>query len=132
MCNVAGSHTRLSGKCAHTWMCVSTVTLCDFCVSHLSQVSRVLCLQDISKRLSLPPDMRLPERFLVKQSLSPTLNGPGPINRRLRRASLVGDVQMGNLLRRISENVIYVNGLTLGDCNGITSQVQRLTSIVLC
>ncbi|KAK2169456.1 hypothetical protein NP493_1188g00014 [Ridgeia piscesae] len=32
--------------------------------------------------------MRLPERFLVKQSLSPTLNGPGPINRRLRRASL--------------------------------------------
>ncbi|KAI0229820.1 Cyclin-dependent kinase 17 [Lamellibrachia satsuma] len=45
-------------------------------------------IEDISKRLSLPPDMRLPERFLVKQSLSPTLNGPGPINRRLRRASL--------------------------------------------
>jgi len=42
--------------------------------------------EDINKRLSLPADMRLPESFIVKQSVSPTLDGP--LNRRLRRASL--------------------------------------------
>ncbi|KAK2157634.1 hypothetical protein LSH36_188g11022 [Paralvinella palmiformis] len=41
---------------------------------------------DIKKRLSLPADMSLPDHFLAKQSISPTLDGP--INRRLRRASL--------------------------------------------
>jgi len=44
-------------------------------------------VQDINKRLSLPADMHLPESFLLKQSISPTLNGP--INRRLRKSSLV-------------------------------------------
>lgn len=45
--------------------------------------------QDINKRLSLPADVRVPESFLVKQTLSPTLDGDGPLNRRLRRTSLV-------------------------------------------
>jgi len=43
-------------------------------------------VRDINKRLSLPADMRIPESFMVKQALSPTLDGP--LNRRLRRASL--------------------------------------------
>ncbi|ELU12112.1 hypothetical protein CAPTEDRAFT_175804 [Capitella teleta] len=43
-------------------------------------------LQEINKRLSLPADMHLPESFLVKQDMSPSLDGP--ISRRLRRASL--------------------------------------------
>ena len=47
----------------------------------------VSVVQDINKRLSLPADMHLPESFLLKQSISPTLNGP--INRRLRKSSLV-------------------------------------------
>ncbi|KAG8197888.1 hypothetical protein JTE90_020267 [Oedothorax gibbosus] len=42
--------------------------------------------QDISKRLSLPADVRLPESFMDKQSVSPTLEGP--ISRTLRRQSL--------------------------------------------
>ena len=46
-------------------------------------------VQDINKRLSLPADMHLPESFLLKQSISPTLNGPGPVTRRLRKSSLV-------------------------------------------
>jgi hypothetical protein len=46
--------------------------------------------QDISKRLSLPADLRLPESFLAKQSLSPTLDGP--LSRQLRRQSLVTDL----------------------------------------
>ncbi|GFQ71926.1 hypothetical protein TNCT_484082 [Trichonephila clavata] len=43
--------------------------------------------QDISKRLSLPADVHLPESFLAKQTVSPTLEGP--ISRTLRRQSLV-------------------------------------------
>ncbi|XP_054164241.1 cyclin-dependent kinase 17-like [Oppia nitens] len=42
--------------------------------------------QDISKRLSLPADLHLPESFLVKQSLSPTPDGP--LTRQMRRQSL--------------------------------------------
>ena len=47
----------------------------------------VYILQDINKRLSLPADLRLPDSFLARQATSPTLDGP--LNRRLRRASLV-------------------------------------------
>ena len=57
---------------------------CIFCV-----------LQDINKRLSLPADMRLPESFLVKQAVSPTIDGP--LNRRLRRASLVSRSMKGQI-----------------------------------
>ncbi|XP_013416900.1 cyclin-dependent kinase 17 isoform X2 [Lingula anatina] len=52
----------------------------------LRQKHRRYSEQDISKRLSLPPDLRLPENFLARQSVSPTLDGP--LTRRLRRASL--------------------------------------------
>lgn len=45
-------------------------------------------LQDISKRLSLPMDIRLPQEFLQKLQLeSPDL--PKPLSRMSRRASLV-------------------------------------------
>lgn len=45
-------------------------------------------LQDISKRLSLPMDIRLPQEFLQKLQLeSPDL--PKPLTRMSRRASLV-------------------------------------------
>lgn len=48
--------------------------------------SRRLSQQDISKRLSLPADVHLPESFIAKQSVSPTLEGP--ISRTVRRQSL--------------------------------------------
>lgn len=47
---------------------------------------RVSQQQDISKRLSLPSDVRLPESFIAKQTVSPTLDGP--ISRAMRRQSL--------------------------------------------
>ena len=51
-----------------------------------------ICLdlqQDISKRLSLPADLRIPEAFLAKQSnsASPILDD-GPLSRTTRRQSL--------------------------------------------
>ncbi|CAG2162624.1 unnamed protein product [Oppiella nova] len=48
--------------------------------------SRRLNAQDISKRLSLPADLQLPESFLAKQTLSPTPDGP--LTRQMRRQSL--------------------------------------------
>uniref|UniRef100_T1J4D4 cyclin-dependent kinase n=1 Tax=Strigamia maritima TaxID=126957 RepID=T1J4D4_STRMM len=41
---------------------------------------------DINKRLSLPADIHLPESFIAKQSISPTLDGP--LTRATRRQSL--------------------------------------------
>ena len=41
--------------------------------------------QEVTKRLSLPADIRLPGDFLARQSLSPD----GQLSRRLRRKSLV-------------------------------------------
>ena len=32
--------------------------------------------EEISKRLSLPADLRLPENFVSRQTVSPTLEGP--------------------------------------------------------
>jgi hypothetical protein len=58
--------------------------------------TRRLNPQDISKRLSLPADLRLPESFLAKQSLSPTLDGP--LSRKLRRQSLVTDLNEFSLV----------------------------------
>ncbi|XP_074645110.1 cyclin-dependent kinase 17-like isoform X3 [Tubulanus polymorphus] len=43
-------------------------------------------VRDITKRLSLPADMRLPPDFLLKQAASPQINGP--LSRRDRRNSL--------------------------------------------
>lgn len=61
-----------------------------FIISTLIYIfSLIILQQDISKRLSLPADVRLPESFLAKQSLSPTLDGP--ISRTLRRQSLVSN-----------------------------------------
>lgn len=48
--------------------------------------NRRLNQHDITKRLSLPADLRLPESFLAKQSISPILDGP--LSRSVRRQSL--------------------------------------------
>ena len=58
-------------------------------------VLRFPVFQDITKRLSLPADMRLPESFLLKlannsgsgEMMSPSLNHP--LSRQARRSSLV-------------------------------------------
>lgn len=42
--------------------------------------------EEISKRLSLPADLRLPENFVTRQTVSPTLEGP--LTRATRRQSL--------------------------------------------
>lgn len=42
--------------------------------------------QDINKRLSLPADLHLPESFVAKQNVSPTIEGP--LTRATRRQSL--------------------------------------------
>jgi len=42
--------------------------------------------EEISKRLSLPADLRLPENFITRQAVSPTLEGP--FSRATRRQSL--------------------------------------------
>ncbi|XP_023233055.1 cyclin-dependent kinase 17-like [Centruroides sculpturatus] len=48
--------------------------------------NRRLNQHDITKRLSLPADLRLPESFLAKQSIGPILDGP--LSRSMRRQSL--------------------------------------------
>ncbi|CAG0912644.1 unnamed protein product, partial [Notodromas monacha] len=47
---------------------------------------RFLLQVDINKRLSLPADLRLPDSFISKESLSPVLDGP--LTRATRRQSL--------------------------------------------
>ena len=77
------------------WVVMTTPTMA---ICHMSSLPakwldfvtygiNVYILQDINKRLSLPADLRLPDSFLTRQATSPTLDGP--LNRRLRRASLV-------------------------------------------
>ncbi|GLH10935.1 Casein kinase I isoform alpha [Gryllus bimaculatus] len=48
--------------------------------------NRRLSEQDINKRLSLPADLHLPESFIAKQNVSPTIDGP--LSRATRRQSL--------------------------------------------
>lgn len=48
--------------------------------------NRRLSEQDINKRLSLPADLHLPESFIAKQNVSPTIEGP--LSRASRRQSL--------------------------------------------
>lgn len=44
--------------------------------------------EEINKRLSLPADLKLPENFVEKQAVSPTLDLEGPLSRATRRQSL--------------------------------------------
>ena len=46
----------------------------------------VIAQEEINKRLSLPADLKLPENFVEKQAVSPTLDGP--LSRVTRRQSL--------------------------------------------
>lgn len=52
--------------------------------------ARRLNQEDINKRLSLPADLQLPQDFLTKLSLSPTIEGP--LTRNIRRQSLVSSI----------------------------------------
>jgi hypothetical protein len=47
---------------------------------------RLTSQEEISKRLSLPADLKLPDNFVEKQAVSPTLQGP--LSRATRRQSL--------------------------------------------
>lgn len=72
--------------------------------------------EEINKRLSLPADLKLPDNFLEKQAVSPTLEGP--LSRATRRQSLseIGFGRMdtytkldklGEVMR--SRKFIYIN-----------------------
>ncbi|GFY60088.1 hypothetical protein TNIN_356111 [Trichonephila inaurata madagascariensis] len=75
--------------------------------------------QDISKRLSLPADVHLPESFLAKQTVSPTLEGP--ISRTLRRQSL-SEIGFGRI-----ESYIRLNKLGEGTYATVYRGRSRLT-----
>ena len=47
---------------------------------------RLTSQEEINKRLSLPADLKLPDNFVEKQAVSPTLDGP--LTRATRRQSL--------------------------------------------
>lgn len=47
---------------------------------------RLTSQEEINKRLSLPADLKLPDNFVEKQAVSPTLEGP--LTRATRRQSL--------------------------------------------
>ena len=47
---------------------------------------RLTSQEEINKRLSLPADLKLPDNFVEKQAVSPTLEGP--LSRSTRRQSL--------------------------------------------
>ena len=51
-----------------------------------NRASRRTNIQEFNKRLSLPANLKLPESFLAKVSLSPALDGP--VSRSIRRQSL--------------------------------------------
>ena len=57
-------------------------------VTSLCSVPSLCSLQDVSKRLSLPMDIRLPPEFLQKLQME-SLELPKPLSRMSRRASLV-------------------------------------------
>lgn len=52
----------------------------------LLAILSILLQEEINKRLSLPADLKLPENFVEKQAVSPTLEGP--LSRATRRQSL--------------------------------------------
>lgn len=60
----------------------------------LSNVCVPIFLQEVTKRLSLPADIRIPGHFLAKQSLTPE----GQLSRRSRRKSLVSIANMKVML----------------------------------
>ncbi|GIY55322.1 hypothetical protein CDAR_65731 [Caerostris darwini] len=76
--------------------------------------------RDISKRLSLPADILLPESFLAKQTVSPTLEGP--ISRTLRRQSL-SEIGFGRI-----ESYIRLDKLGEGTYATVYRGRSRLTN----
>jgi hypothetical protein len=54
--------------------------------SVVANARRLPSQEEINKRLSLPADLKLPENFVEKQAVSPTLEGP--LSRATRRQSL--------------------------------------------
>ncbi|XP_015908897.2 cyclin-dependent kinase 5 homolog isoform X2 [Parasteatoda tepidariorum] len=81
--------------------------------------SRHVSQHDISKRLSLPADVHLPESFLAKQTVSPTLEGP--ISRTLRRQSL-SEIGFGRI-----ESYVKLHKLGEGTYATVYKGKSRLT-----
>ncbi|XP_014679768.1 PREDICTED: cyclin-dependent kinase 16-like, partial [Priapulus caudatus] len=89
----------------------------------LRQKPRRLNEQDINKRLSLPADLNLPESFLAKQCLTPTLDGP--LSRRVRRASL-HEIGFGKL-----DTYTKLDKLGEGTYATVFKGKSRLTDVVV-
>lgn len=79
--------------------------------------------EDINKRLSLPADIHLPESFVIKQTISPTLDGP--INRRLRKSSL-SEIGFGKM-----ESYTKLEKLGEGTYATVFKGISRLTDSVV-
>lgn len=80
-----------------------------------SNPRRLTSQEEINKRLSLPADLKLPDNFVEKQAVSPTLEGP--LTRATRRQSLseigFGKMDTYTKLDKLGEvsvllNVIFV------------------------
>ncbi|KAE8623602.1 hypothetical protein XENTR_v10005672 [Xenopus tropicalis] len=65
-------------------------------LSYRKTVQRRLSMEDVSKRLSLPMDIRLPPELLDKLQMNSPDDDPKPLSRLLRRASL-SDIGFGKL-----------------------------------
>ena len=86
---------------------------------------RLTSQEEINKRLSLPADLKLPDNFVEKQAVSPTLEGP--LTRATRRQSLseigfgrmdtytkldkLGEVSWRQYLLRFSGRIGVTNGI---------------------
>ncbi|OCT91898.1 cyclin-dependent kinase 18 [Xenopus laevis] len=65
-------------------------------LSYRKTVQRRLSMEDVSKKLSLPMDIRLPPELLDKLQINSPDDDPKPLSRLLRRASL-SDIGFGKL-----------------------------------
>ncbi|KAK3925164.1 Cyclin-dependent kinase 16 [Frankliniella fusca] len=81
--------------------------------------NRRLSEQDINKRLSLPADLHLPESFIAKQNVSPTIDGP--LSRSSRRQSL-SEIGFGRM-----ETYIKLDKLGQGTYATVFKGKSRLT-----
>ncbi|XP_026280984.1 cyclin-dependent kinase 17 isoform X1 [Frankliniella occidentalis] len=81
--------------------------------------NRRLSEQDINKRLSLPADLHLPESFVAKQNVSPTIDGP--LSRATRRQSL-SEIGFGRM-----ETYIKLDKLGQGTYATVFKGKSRLT-----
>ncbi len=94
---------------------------------------KVSSQEEINKRLSLPADLKLPENFVEKLAVSPTLDGP--LTRATRRQSL-SEIGFGRMdtytkLDKLGEVGIMARGRqsailgsSLSDCAGVKCHIS--------